>query len=232
MQNIPTYVSIVFIIATLYSVMMFWKGTNYSKTFIIVLSLWLLIQGITGYSLFYTETRGMPPRLFLLVVPPLIAIMVLFLSRKGRSFIDSLHVPSLLLMNVVRIPVEIVLFWLFIDKAVPEIMTFEGNNFDIFSGLTAPLVWFLARRQNNSKLLLTWNIICLALLVNIVTTAILAAPFDFQQIAFDQPNIGVLYFPFVWLPGVIVPLVLLSHLAMIRKALIKKSSEVSLGVSV
>jgi hypothetical protein len=34
-----------------------------------------------------------------------------------------------------------------------------------------------------------------------------------QQIAFDQPNIGVMYFPFVWLPACIVPLVLLSHLA-------------------
>jgi hypothetical protein len=41
--------------------------------------------------------------------------------------------------------------------------------------------------------------------------------FPFQQFAFDQPNIAVLYFPFIWLPSCVVPLVLLSHLAAIRQ---------------
>ena len=40
----------------------------------------------------------------------------------------------------------------------------------------------------------------LALLVNIVGNAILSAPFQFPQFAFDQPNHAVLYFPFIWLP--------------------------------
>jgi hypothetical protein len=64
-----------------------------------------------------------------------------------------------------------------------------------------------------------WNFICLGLLLNIVINAILAAPFPFQQFAFDQPNRGVLYFPFIWLPGFIVPAVLLSHLVNIRQLL-------------
>ncbi|HVF96549.1 MAG TPA: hypothetical protein VM871_04480, partial [Flavisolibacter sp.] len=37
--------------------------------------------------------------------------------------------------------------------------------------------------------------------------------------AFDQPNIAVLYFPFIWLPSFIVPVVLLSHLVCIRQLL-------------
>jgi hypothetical protein len=60
-------------------------------------------------------------------------------------------------------------------------------------------------------------VICLGLLINIVSNAILSAPFPFQQFAFDQPNIAVLYFPFIWLPCCVVPLVLLSHLAAIRQ---------------
>jgi hypothetical protein len=35
--------------------------------------------------------------------------------------------------------------------------------------------------------------------------------------AFDQPNIAILYFPFVWLPSVVVPGVLLAHLVSLRK---------------
>jgi len=69
----------------------------------------------------------------------------------------------------------------------------------------------------NRRLLLVWNFICLCLLLNIVINAILAAPFPFQQFAFDQPNIAVLYFPFTWLPFFIVMIVLYSHLAAIRQ---------------
>jgi hypothetical protein len=117
--------------------------------------------------------------------------------------------------------VEIVLFFLFTYKTVPELMTFEGRNFDILSGITAPVIFYFAfiRQQLNRQILLIWNFICLGLLVNIVTNAILSAPFPFQQFAFDQPNIAVLYFPFIWLPCCVVPLVLLSHLAAIRQLL-------------
>ena len=43
----------------------------------------------------------------------------------------------------------------------------------------------------------------------------------FQQFGFDQPNIAMLYSPFVWLPCFIVPTVLFSHLVCIRKYLKK-----------
>jgi len=36
-------------------------------------------------------------------------------------------------------------------------------------------------------------------------------------LAFDQPNIAVLYFPFSWLPTYVVPVVLFCHLAALRK---------------
>jgi hypothetical protein len=54
-------------------------------------------------------------------------------------------------------------------------------------------------------------------LFNIVLTAILSAPLPIQQLAFEQPNIAVLYFPFTFLPGFIVPIVLFSHLVVISK---------------
>ena len=148
-------------------------------------------------------------------------IISLFATTKGRQYLNNLDQKSLTILHIVRIPIELVLFWLFIHKTVPQLMTFEGRNLDILSGLTAPVIFYFAyiRKQLDRKLLLIWNFICLGLLINIILNGILSAPTPFQQFAFDQPNIAVLHYPFVWLPGCIVPLVLLSHLATIRQLL-------------
>ena len=163
----------------------------------------------------------MPPRFFLLIVPPLLFIVILFFTVSGRKFIDDLNLKYLTLLHTIRVLVELVLFWLFLHKVVPQIMTFEGRNFDIFSGLTAPVIFYFGfiKKTLPNKILLLWNFICLGLLINIVAIAVLSAPFPFQQLGFDQPNIALLYFPFIWLPCCIVPLVLLSHLAAIRQFL-------------
>ena len=107
-------------------------------------------------------------------------------------------------------------------------MTFNGNNFDILSGITAPIIAYLVvhKKLFNKKIILLWNFIALGLLLNIVFTAIFSAPFSFQKFSFEQPNIAVLFFPFSWLPAFIVPVVLFCHLASIRQ-LIKPRNESS-----
>jgi hypothetical protein len=222
MQAQPLYTSMLFIAVTIFPVFMAWKASHYSRTFIIVVIAWLILNALGALSLFYSNTAGTPPRFALAVVPALLGILVLFVTRAGKKFLDGLDLGTLILLNVVRIPVEMGLFLLFSNKAIPEVMTFEGRNFDIVSGITAPVLWLLYTKFQTRKLLLFWNFLCLALLINIVGTAIVAAPFEFQQIAFDQPNIAVMYFPYIWLPCCIVPLVLLSHLAMIRHLLSRR----------
>lgn len=221
MENLPTYISIVFALTTLLTVGLFYKATNNSKTTLVILIAWLAFQSFVGLSGFYKVTDSIPPRFLLLVLPPLLLIICLFMTSKGRHYIDSLDVKTLTILHIIRIPVEVVLFWLFVNKTVPELMTFEGRNFDILSGITAPVVFYLGfvKGRMNKKLILFWNFICLGLLINIVTNAVLSAPFPFQKFAFDQPNIAVLYFPFNWLPSCVVPLVLFSHLVAIRRLL-------------
>ena len=74
--------------------------------------------------------------------------------------------------------------------------------------------------MHKHRLVLMWNVICLLLLLNVVINAVLSAPFTFQQFAFDQPNVAILYFPFSWLPGFIVPIILFTHLVSIRRILL------------
>jgi FtsH-binding integral membrane protein len=66
-------------------------------------------------------------------------------------------------------------------------------------------------------LLGVWNILALGLVITIVTIAVLSFPAPLQQLAFDQPNLAVAYFPYVWLPTVVVPIVLFCHAASLYK---------------
>jgi hypothetical protein len=226
MQNLPAYIGIVFGLTTLLSVAFFYKASNNSKTTLVILLCWLILQAAVGLTGFYTVTDTIPPRFLLMVLPPFLLILLLFATSKGRRYIDSLNPASLTLLHTIRIPVEITLFWLFVHRAVPELMTFEGRNFDILSGLSAPFIYYFGfiKKRIHRTIILIWNFICLGLLLNIVANAVLSAPFPFQQFAFEQPNIAVLYFPFNWLPSCVVPLVMLSHLAAIRHLSAKKAN--------
>jgi hypothetical protein len=219
MGLLPMYIDLVFVGTVFLTLLLLYKATGFSKTVILVTLVWLALQAAVGQSGFYTVTTGGPPRFALLLLPPLFFIVMLFFVRGGRRFLDELDVRMLTLLHVVRIPAELTLYWLYLHKAVPRAMTFDGRNFDILSGLTAPLVWYFGfvKRRLGNRMLIGWNVVCLLLLANIAVTAVLSGSPRFQQFGFEQRNIALFYFPFVWLPCCIVPIVLLAHLAAIRK---------------
>ncbi len=227
MENVSFLLKASFIITTLLTVYLFYKATAASKLFLISIVSWMSIQLVIGLTDFYTDSFSMPPRFALLIVPPFIVMFYLFLSKKGNAFIDSLSLERLTLLHVIRIPVEISLYFLFTAKTIPEIMTFEGRNFDILAGLTAPFIFYFGFKLKKIPTigLIIWNMGCLVLLFTIIILAILSANTPFQQFGFDQPNIAIAYFPFNWLPSVIVALVMFSHFASLRllvKQLAKK----------
>lgn len=223
MNNLPFIISLVFVIITLLTVWQFYNAANKSKPVIVCLSVWLLLQAVVGLTGFYQDSNSIPPRFLLLIGPGLIISLVLFFTARGRIFIDSLNIKKLTLLHFVRLPVEITLYFVCVAKLIPQLMTFEGNNYDVISGLSAPLVYYLVfvSKKLNNKVLIAWNFMCLILLINVLVIAILSAQTPFQKLAFDQPNIGVTFFPFVWLPAVVVPIVFFSHLASIRQLIIR-----------
>lgn len=224
MENLPNYISIAFILTTLLTLWLLYKAAHYSKPVIIITLLWLALQVALSMSGFYTITTGVPPRFAFLLVPPVLFIILLFSIKRARTTITGFDVKTLTLLHIVRIPVELVLYSLYLHKVVPEIMTFHGRNFDILIGLSAPVIYYFGfvKKATNRKVVLAWNIIGLLSLVNIVITAVLSGPFAFQKFGFDQPNVALFYFPFVWLPGFIVPVAWFAHLATIR-SLIKNN---------
>jgi len=220
----PLLIINLFIFTTLFTYYWLVKQLDASKTMSILVALWLILQAILGHLGFYEINNTIPPRFALMVMPPMLLIIILFNTKKGKNYIDSLDIQKLTLLHAIRIPVEMTLFGLFSVELIPQLMTFEGANFDIFSGITAPIIYFYMRKQQSlhTTLMIFWNFLCLFLLLIIVAIAILSAPSPFQKLAFEQPNIGVLYFPFNWLPSFIVPVVLFCHLAALRKLLLYK----------
>ncbi len=229
-ENLPTYISLIFGLTTVATLLLFYlavkkstSGTTSKKATAVLfcLTIWLAIQAfLTLKNVYNSNTTSIPPKILLLgILPTILTIILLFVTSKGQQFIDTLPLTNITYLNVVRIPVEMILLWLFLNKAIPQLMTFEGRNFDIIAGITAPFIAYfgLTKGKLSRQLILVWNFICLALLLNIVINALFSAPSPLQIFAFDQPNIAILNFPFSWLPTFIVPIVLFGHLTSIRQ---------------
>ena len=228
--NLPTYISVVFGLTVLATLLFFYRAIQTANRpsvqksaapILLGLLVWLVIQAVLPLNGVYklVPVSG-PPKLILFgILPAMATVIWLSATPKGRRFTDSLSLAKMTWLNTFRIVVELVLYWLFLHKAVPQLITFEGRNFDILAGLTAPFIAYfgLTKGKLSRQLILLWNVVCLGLLLNIIVNALLSAPSPFQQFAFEQPNRALANFPFSWLPTFIVPLVLLGHITAIRR---------------
>ena len=130
LQNLPIYIPVTFALTTLATLILFVRtikssnneDTRAKATFIFIgLLIWLVIQGVlTLNHIYISDPKYFPPKIALLgIVPTFLVIILLFITSKGRQFIDNLPLKLLTYLHIVRIPVEIVLFWLFISKTIP-----------------------------------------------------------------------------------------------------------------
>ena len=227
LSNLPSYVVPVFLGCVLFSCgfVVYWLKSSLVKQSRVLLGVLLLVAWITALSvLAYNQfffNFDFPPRFVIVLAVPLITIFIVL--WKARPALEKLSLQTLTWIHVVRVPIELVLFWLFLAEVVPELMTFEGRNFDIISGATAPLAALFLMSVKRKRLLLWWNVLALMLVLSVVGHAILSIPTEFQQLALDMPNTGVMYFPFVLLPGLVVPVVIFSHLVVILRLLRTKA---------
>lgn len=221
-SNYLVYANFLFIFVTFATLILFFIAAKNNKTILSVVLAVVVMQGILAYQNFYLDApKTLPPRVALVVFPALALMLWAFLTEQGKAIIEYIDLEVYTYLHSIRIIVEVGLFLLFKEQLLPQSMTFEGRNFDIVAGLSAPIVAFLFFNQKviSKQILLIWNVLCLLLVLQVVITGILAAPSPFQQIEFSQPNVAVLRFPFVWLPSVIVPIVIFGHLVAIKRLL-------------
>src|SRR4051812_4497162 len=100
LKDLPLYVPVIFILTTLATLFFFYVAIKNSTNerirkqagiILIGMVLWLTVQAVLGLKNVYnTDTTAMPPKILLLGIAPMIVIiLLLFATKKGRSFIDS-----------------------------------------------------------------------------------------------------------------------------------------------
>jgi len=193
---------------------------------VFILSLWILFISIFALQGFFSNFSTVPPRMFIVLVLPMAFILWLTFRPGFKSILVNTPGQWLIYIQTFRVVVELLLWLMLVQGITPVQMTFEGLNFDILAGLTAPLFAYLiySKRTLSTKVLVYWNFAGLLLLGNIVIIAILSFPTPLRQFMNDPPNTAVAEFPFIWLPGILVIIAYSMHLFSLRQLYLTKSS--------
>jgi hypothetical protein len=120
-------------------------------------------------------------------------------------------------MESFRLVVEVFLHQLWLDGQLPKMLTYQGANFDILIGISAPIVaWLLASRRITDRMALAWNVIGIVMLANVAVRAVLTTQGPLHLILTEVPNTAIGTFPYTYIPGLMVPLALVMHVLSIR----------------
>jgi len=152
-----------------------------------------------------------PPPFGMLILTIVGLAALLAFGGVGRRL--ALFVPlwALVAVQGFRLPLVLAMHAMYERGIMPVEMSFSGRNFDVVTGATALVVAALVfAGRGGRRLVAAWNVLGLALLVNVVTVALLGTP-RFRYFG-EHLNVWITYPPFVWLPAVMVLAALAGHL--------------------
>jgi len=183
----------------------------------IIIFIWLALTAFISFQSWARQFDSFPPHALKVFLGLIALTMLLAFLRPGR--IISQHTPLWLLIGfqAFRLPLELLIHQAYIENITIIEMTYLGRNFDIVTGLFAFILGVYAYKYTlSNRIILLWNLLGLALLMNVVTIGIFSMPHPIQLIKTDFPNIWITYFPFIWLPSVMVCSALFGHLLIFR----------------
>lgn len=161
-----------------------------------------------------------PPPMVIMVASVLAMGIGTGLSPLGRAAAAEVPLAALVGLQSFRFPLELVMHHAGTRGIMPPEMSYSGYNFDIVTGVTALILGLaLARGVRVPRgLLWAWNVWGIWCLVAVLAVALAASP---MVRAFgDDPrhvNTWVVFFPYVWLPVVLVTVAIASHVVITRK---------------
>jgi len=214
LSQLPIWITVLFLVTVVVALVLFYIVNGKPKKLMSGIFVIAVCQSILAYNGFYLVTDTLPPRFIFVLLPSILLFVYAFQSKQIEWMKENRNAKLSSFFHVIRIFVEIVLLYLFLNKAIPELMTFEGRNFDILAGITALIIGAMYYKEKvSNKVMIAWNFIGLGLILFIMVNGILSAETPLQMFAFDQPNRALLYFPFVLLPVVLVPMVIYMHIS-------------------
>ena len=234
--NIPFYIDVVLYIIVAVIIGFVFYSLRYSLTAInaddikkkkyyaltaVLITGWLITSALVAFNGTLHDFTSTPPKLMLIVIPPVLAISYLSSSTRVNALIKEIPSSWLVYIQSFRILMELLLWLVFIRNVIPVQMTFEGVNYDILTGLSAPLIGYYCLRVNKWPRItaVLWNMAGLLLVTNIFIVALLSTPGPMRQFFNEPANTAVAYFPFVWVPAFVVPFAYLMHILSLKQIL-------------
>ncbi len=178
---------------------------------------WLAFIAMMARSGFYQDFHSLPPKIAFAIVPTLIAVIILGLSRNVKAIADALPPSWIIGLQSFRILIEIVLWQLVLQGRIARMMSIEGANYDLITGATATVIGWIAARTGNGPLQRAWNIMGLALLANVMVRGMLNMPTRFRFLHDEPANTIIAAFPYIWLPCFSVAVALFLHIVSLRQ---------------
>lgn len=174
------------------------------------------------------DMNASPPRLPLLIILPAFGMIAyFFISKKFKLIIAAFPFQLTVYYQSFRVFVELLILAAFLKGMGPVHVTFEGYNFDILAGITAPIIgWlFFSRKAISTKALLVWNITCLLLLANIVFIFITLV-YNPALWGFTETPISASLFtmPYIYIAAFYMPSAVFMHVFCIRKTRLERRS--------
>ena len=177
---------------------------------------WMAATWVAASSGVLRQWDATPPPIAVLVAGIVALSVAIAFSPYGTRLATGLPIALLIAVQGFRLPLEVAMHAMYERGVMPVQMSYSGRNFDIITGGSAFVVaWLVAQGYGGRLLITTWNLLGLALLVNVVTIAILSTP-RFRFFGDDRLNVWITYPPFVWLPAVMVVAALAGHLLVFR----------------
>lgn len=228
----PLNISFLVIVALLYSALVMgalWANNRVEpgkkwpvRVFRFFVGGYLLLIGVLALDKHFVDFRATPPPIFFAIIPGFVGMLFVAFHPLTLKWVREIPQRWLIGLQSFRIFIEIELVCLAKDGLIPKLLTFEGRNYDILVGLTAPFVaWYVhhehKRGRGSPSFVAAWNILGLILLTNGVVHEILSMPTPFQVFTDPPGNLGMALFPWIWVPTFVVPLAYLLHILSLRR---------------
>ena len=184
----------------------------------IALPTWLLYVGLLAYFGVVRNPALRPPGMVYILLPVFIFVFLFVIrSPAGARVAISIPLWALLGFQVYRVGVELFLHELWREGLIPRMLTFQGANFDILIGASAPVIaWLASRGPFEMRLAFIWNALGLVSLANVVIRSALTARGPLHILHSEVPNLAIGTFPYTFIPGFLAPLAVVLHVFAIR----------------
>lgn len=183
----------------------------------LVLAGWIIVPAVLTRAHLLDRYVPMPAPALVMVGVINAATLVLALSSFGARMAASVPLAVLVGYQGFRLPLEVVLHRVYSEGALPVQMTWSGRNFDVVTGALAIVMAIAVWKGVAGRgAVMLWNVLGLALLVNVVAVAVLSTPTSFRVFTEGPPVLVPSTYPWVWLATLLVPAALFGHVVVFR----------------